>query len=131
MCIRDSLNEYEGFSQFSGLLKTKEITWTRIQRVLLRLLLNVQSSAKEVPYARVLGFCREAAPLLKEIKKRGTIPLITKTANAPGLLSANALRFMEINTTASNIYESILCRKEGRAFVHEYQKPVVITEEHL
>lgn len=129
--IKKHLNEYEGFSQFSGLLKTKEITWARIQRVLLRLLLNVQSSAKEVPYARVLGFCREAAPLLKEIKKRGTIPLITKTANAPGLLSANALRFMEINTTASNIYESILCRKEGRAFVHEYQKPVVITEDHL
>lgn len=128
--IRKRLNEYEGFSQFAGLLKTKEITRTRIQRGLLHLLLGVQSSAREIPYARVLGFRRAASPLLKEIKKRGEIPLITKAANAPALLSADALRFMETNTTASNIYESILCKKEGRAFIHEYQKPIVIAENH-
>lgn len=125
--IKKHLNEYKGFSQFAGLLKTKEITRTRIQRGLLHLLLGVQSPAREIPYARVLGFRREASPLLKEIKKRGEIPLITKAAGAPALLSADALCFMETNTAASNIYESVLCRKEGRAFVHEYQKPIVIT----
>lgn len=124
--IKNHLNHYQGFAQFSGLLTTKEITRTRVQRGLLHLLLEVKDSSREVPYTRVLGFRKESTPFLKEIKKRGTLPLITKLANAPELLSSDTLSFLEINTKASNIYESILCRKEKRAFVHEYQKPVVI-----
>lgn len=122
------LNKYQGFSQFSDLLKTKEITRARIQRGLLHLLLGVRTPAREVPFAHVLGFRREASPLLKEIKKRGTIPLLTKLASASDHLSSEALAFLDVNTRASNIYESMLCKKERRAFVHEYQKPVVILD---
>lgn len=124
--IQNRLNDYRSFSQFSQLLKTKEMTRSRIQRVLLHLVLGIRTSSGEIPYARILGFRRESAPLLKEIKKRGHLPLITKTANAASVLTPDALEFLEVNTRASNIYESIFCRKTDRAFVHEYQKPVII-----
>ena len=90
--IRKRLNEYEGFSQFAGLLKTKEITRTRSREGFF-----IFSWACKAPpersLCRVLGFRRAASPLLKEIKKRGEIPLITKTANAPALLSARRFAF--------------------------------------
>lgn len=124
--IQNRLNDYQGFSQFCELLKTREITRTRIQRGLMHVLLGIRKTPEEIPYARVLGFRRDAAPLLKEIKKRGILPLLTRPADAPELLSPGALAFLETNTRASNIYESLLCHKEGRAFTHEYQKPVVI-----
>lgn len=124
--IKNRLNEYRGFVQFCDLLKTKEITRTRIQRALLHLLLGIRSAPQRVPYARVLGFRREALPLLNEIKKRGSLPLITKPANASSLISLEASAFLEENTRASNIYESILCHKSRKPFKHEYQKQLVI-----
>ena len=57
--IKNRLNEYRGFVQFCDLLKTKEITRTRIQRALLHLLLGIRSAPQRVPYARVLGFRRK------------------------------------------------------------------------
>lgn len=124
--ILNQLNHYQGFSQFADLLKTRELTRTRIQRALLHILLHMTEAPGELPYGRVLGFRRSAAPLLKEIKKKGQIPLLTKLADAPRLISPEGLKIMEFNTRSSNIYESILCRKTGSAFRHEYQKQIVI-----
>lgn len=139
-------NYFVDFRQFAGLLKTKDITQTRIQRALLHILLRIhdapmaisteistETSAEThaemctgIPYARVLGFRRSSASLLKEIKAHGHIPLITKIADAPGLIDENGMKLLEETTYASNVYESILCRKTGRGFIHEYEKRLVI-----
>lgn len=117
---------FGSFSHFTQLLKTKELTQTRIQRALIHLLLGIQSAPSSVPYARILGFRKSSAPLLKEIKKRGTIPLLTKPANARRILSEDALPLFEETAFASNLYQSLLSQKTGQAFCHEYRQPVVI-----
>ncbi|MDO5135041.1 MAG: nucleotidyltransferase family protein [Eubacteriales bacterium] len=117
---------FGNFSHFTQLLKTKELTQTRIQRALIHLLLGIQSAPSSVPYARILGFRKSSAPLLKEIKKRGTIPLLTKPANARRILSEDALPLFEETAFASNLYQSLLSQKTGQAFCHEYRQPVVI-----
>ncbi len=152
--IRNQLNYYQGFAQFAELLKTKELTRTRIQRALLHLLLNIKETPREAGYCRILGFRKDSALLLSEMKKNSSLPLLTKMADAKKLLSpmdlklldtnteasniydsiADAkkllspmdLKLLDTNTEASNIYESILCHKTGRAFRHEYQKQIVI-----
>lgn len=68
--IINCLNDYRGFCQFTELLKTKELTHTRIQRALLHILLQIRETPKELSFGRVLGFRKSASPLLKEIKKR-------------------------------------------------------------
>ena len=118
--------DFQSFTQFSELLKTKEMTRARIRRALLHTFLHIMETPRELPYARVLGFRKSAAPLLREIKKRGHIPLLTKLADAEALLSPEASRILEGNTRASNIYESLLCRKSGKSFRHEYEKPLII-----
>lgn len=124
--IRNRANEIHGFSQGASLLKTKELTQTRIQRALLHIILGIHTVPEQVPYARVLGFRKESSPLLKEIKKRSRIPLLTKLADAPHILDKAALQLLEETTFASNLYEKLICLRSGREFCHEYQKNIVI-----
>ena len=119
-------NEINGFLQAAFLLKTKELTQTRIQRALLHIILGIREVPATVPYARVLGFRKESSALLKEIKDSSSIPLITKLADADSLLSEAGKVLLSETTFASNIYEKLLCQKSGRNFVHEYQNQLVI-----
>lgn len=124
--ILNQRNHYCSFSQFAELLKTKELTYTRIQRALLHILLNITESPRTLPYGRILGFRKEAGPLLKEIKTNSAFPVLTKMADAENLLSPEGQGILNKNTEASNIYESLLCNKTKKPFCHEYQKPPVI-----
>lgn len=119
-------NQYQGFSQFTQCLKTRELTQTRIQRALLHILLNIRSIPREIPYARILGFRRSASPLMKAIKNNSQIPMLTKLADAPKLLNEDALLLLEETTFASNLYESLVQEQTGKLFQHEYTKPVII-----
>ena len=125
--IYNQINHFENITQFTELLKTKELTYTRIQRALLHTILKIREQPKEIPYARVLGFGKSSSPLLKEIKQHTTIPVITKAADAAGILSIDGRKIWNDNLRASNIYESVLTQKTGRSFIHEYQKQLVLT----
>lgn len=124
--IVKSLPEYRNTEKFIQLLKTKELTYTRISRALLHIVLKITETPHELSYARVLGFRKSSEQLLSEIKKRGDLPLLSKAANAGKMLDANSLKIFDKNTLASNLYESILSKEEDRAFVHEYQKQLII-----
>lgn len=124
--ITNNLSVYQGFLPFTELLKTKEMTYTRISRALLHLLLHIKKVPGTIPYARVLGFRKTAAPLLKKIKINSRIPLVTSPSTSARTMGSSSLLLLKENTFASNIYESLACKKQGRAFVHEYTKPVII-----
>lgn len=124
--ILNCRNQYQGFSQFTLLLKTRELTQTRIQRALLHILLGIRTIPKSIPYARILGFRRSAGSLLKAIKENSRIPVLTKLADAEKSLDSEALSLLEETTFASNLYESLIQNQTNGVFRHEYTKPVVI-----
>ena len=118
------LNQYESFSQFADLLKTRDITRSAICRGLVRIFLDLKEKAPgHIPYARVLGFRKDSAPLLGQIKKSTSIPMLTKAADASSILNKDGLGIFNQTCEASNLYEMLLCRKTGQPFVHEFQKP--------
>ena len=119
-------NEISGFTQAASLLKTKELTQTRIQRALLHSILQIRKAPLSLSYARVLGFRKESTPLLKGIKKSSAIPMFTKLADANVLLDEAGKQLLSETTAASNLYEKLLCKKNGQKFIHEYQKQIVI-----
>ena len=121
-------DQYTTFSQFTALLKTREVTLTRIQRALLHMLLQIRQVPDHIPYARILGFRKDSVPLLAQIKKEGTIPLLTKLSDAPSVLGQNsqALGLLLETTFASNLYQNILAQKKGAAFTHEYRQQIVL-----
>ncbi len=55
-----------------------------------------------------------------------TLPLITKAADAPRLLTGDALAAFESDIQASLFYETVRSHKTGTPFVHEYTKKLVL-----
>lgn len=124
--IINQRNLLQGFSRSACVLKTKELTLTRIRRALLHIILNIRQVPEQIPYARVLGFRRQSSSLLKAIKKNSAIPVITRPADASALLNSQSQTLFEETTFASNLYESLLAQKNNRKFIHEYEKQIVI-----
>lgn len=123
--IYKHLNEFESFSSFAELLKTKNTTRTAINRALLHILLDVKASDVQaitkrgcVDYIRVLGFRKEAAPLLKTFSDIPEIPLITNLSDAPVLC--------ETDIRADLIYQMCTSQKYQTPFINEYQRKMLV-----
>lgn len=75
-------HQFSGYNQFINLVKTRQYTRTRIARSLLHILLGISAEETELPRAiRILGFKKSAAPLLKELQEKSTLPLVTKATD--------------------------------------------------
>ena len=123
--IYKHLNEFKSFSAFAELLKTKNITRTAINRALLHILLDVKSEdvlavTKRgcVDYVRVLGFRKDAVPLLRNISNIPEIPLVTNLADAPVLC--------DTDIRADKIYQMAASHKYGTAFLNEYKRKMLV-----
>ncbi len=115
------------------LLKTKSDTRAGISRALLHLLLQISASRAlsfrdqgMIFYARVLGFKKTAEPLLHEIKKAGSVPLLTTPSGAEQLLSGEGRAMYRADRRASHLYRSILSQKYQIPFRAEETCPVII-----
>lgn len=131
--IRSRLDDYKGFDSFCDLLKTKEMTYTRISRCLLHIMLNIKKSDMEkakdmgiAPYARVLGFKKSSATLLTKIKEQSSIPLVTKLADAEELLDKAAYDMLRQDIRISQIYNGIIAHRNDSSPANEISTPLVI-----
>ena len=105
----------------------------KISRLLLHILLNfteadacLGKNLDYIPYFRLLGFRRLAAPLLKILKEQGNTPIITKPAAAKALLSSEAFQIYEKDIFSSNLYYGIQVQKGQHTIKNEYRKSLVI-----
>lgn len=131
--IRNRLDKFNGFEAFCGLLKTKDMTYARISRCLLHILLGIENEHMALgkmldyaPYARVLGFRKTAVPLLGAIKANSDIPLVTKLADAEKSLGADACRILGLDILTSELYQGIAAMKCGRHAPNEHSAPLII-----
>lgn len=96
----------------------------------MHILLNIKKEehvAPVVPYARLLGFRKESADLLRMIKEKSDIPLITKLADADRLLDESALTLLNQDIQCAHIYESVYAAKAKKTAHNEYrQSPVIL-----
>ncbi len=130
--IIKNLRHYCDYNSFCELLKSKELTYSRINRALTHILLNITQDMYEdvkindyAGYARILGFRKDATPLLSEIGKNTTIPLISKLADAGKLLSEQAMTYLEHDIFCSHVYESIIASRTGTSLRNEYQREII------
>ena len=121
--ILNSLDHYQNFENFCELLKTKELTYARISRALLHILLSIKNeSYKEISYARVLGFQKKHADIFSTLKQKSTIPLVTKLADC------TLLEELKLDIQASDLYESVVTDKFHTTFQSEFTKQIVISQ---
>ena len=130
--IRNNLDSYRDYDSFCDLLKTKNMTYTRISRCLLHILLNLKQDklndckkSDYALYAHVLGMRKDAGELLSAIKEQSSIPLVTKLADADKQLDDIALDMLRQDILVSQIYRSVAFRDKKEPVVSEYSIPIV------
>ena len=133
--IVKNLKNYESYSQFCDLLKTKDITYARVSRCLLHILLNLRKDALQhyvdkdyIFYARMLGLRKSANELTSTIKKVSKIPMISKLADAREFLTSTGMEMLECDIQASHIYDSLVTEKFGNKPISEFSREIVIVE---
>ena len=81
-----SLKSYT-IEQLINAIKTRRYTRTKIQRIILHIMMNLSKGDISIfnkygpLYARVLGFSKKGKTLLRAIKKNSSTPLISKLSN--------------------------------------------------
>lgn len=131
--IRNLLYQYRDFDSFCSALKTRDLTYTRISRCLLHILLNITGeqisrcqALDYAPYARILGFRKSASPLLSAIKANASIPMISRLADAEHILEKDALEMLTEDIRISHIYNSVSALKSKQPMRNEYSTPIVV-----
>ncbi len=90
-------------------IKTKRYTHSRLRRIILCALLGItkRDVSLSVPYIRVLGFNSKGAQLLKEMKGKSKLPIITKKADLSSL-GEEAQRVYDLECRARDIFSLAL-----------------------
>ena len=114
--IRNHLDDFQSFSQFTDLLKTRNLTRTAVSRALLHILLEIRT-CEPAHCLRILGFRKDAAPLLKELSVRASLPLV----NAP-----DSEHLPESWLYADRLYESVRSLLHGRPYVNERRRKMLV-----
>lgn len=130
--ITNALRYFTDFQGFCDLLKSKDITHTRISRQLLHILLNIRETDYEIgkkcdyiPYLRLLGFRKSASPLLSVIRKKSSLPILTSPAKDTKKLSPDALAIFQKDVFSSNLYYGMTAQKSGYPQKNEYQRQIL------
>lgn len=91
-------------------LATKRYTRTKLQRMLLRITLNhkketltLERLQQGVPYLRVLGFSEQGRTLLRKMKTKAAVPIITNVTKHQ-LPTQAAQDFLELDLKATALY---------------------------
>ena len=132
--IISCLPEYRSFSQFVAILKTKSITYSHISRALMHIILDIKKSneTKYIAnnyslYARILGFYKDASPLLGMIKENAKLPVISKLADAEDVIEDQlVLRHLYETLNASELYSGIVASRFNWEYIPEFSKQIII-----
>ncbi|MGY3778863.1 nucleotidyltransferase [Isobaculum melis] len=120
--LKEQILKAENFEDFVTLVKSKQNTWVKIQRICLYILLNIQQtemlSAMEKPeYIRLLGFNQKGRQFLKQQKKKIALPVITNIDKKNEAL-------LSLDIRAGQVYQMV--KKEAAIPLDYYRKPIIL-----
>lgn len=129
--ILKNRNDFISFEQFCDILKTRELTHSRISRALLHILLDIRKDDFNQylaggfhGYAHILGFRRDSADILSIMKQQSALPLLTKLS-AVSDLDEFALKMLQQDIFAADLYETVVTDKFKTPFINEYEHSII------
>ena len=110
--IKKAANSCNNIKEFLDIIKSKRYTLTRLQRILLYVLLDISkediklSKKIDTPYIRILGFTENGKKLVSEIaSKNSSLPLITSVKKFIDTnTDSNLNTMLKKDILATNIY---------------------------
>lgn len=110
-------------SELIATVKTKDLTYTRISRALMHLILNITVSDYETfknnpcKYIRILGFNEKGTSYLSLVKKNLNCPLISKPANFKEYLTKDIF--------ASDLYNMVVNKYSKEPLIDDYRHKII------
>lgn len=133
--IRGKLCQTLSFRDLPETIKCRSYTHTRISRALTHIVLGITKddmaaykAAGYAPYVRLLGFRRDSAQVLSELKSRSSIPILSKAADAPALLGTGtpAVKMLSAEIWASELWDSVYFDRTGLRLPDYYRKQILL-----
>ncbi|MFV0465314.1 MAG: nucleotidyltransferase family protein [Lachnospiraceae bacterium] len=129
--IKKLLPYYHSFSQFCDLIKSRDMTYTRISRVLMHICLGMQSTDYKlgrnldyIPYLRILGLKREASHLLRN-RDPNDVPIIQKITQADKL-DASARWMLDLDAKVSDLYYGLSSFQSDSLIKTEAKQEIIV-----
>ena len=114
-------------------IKTKRYTRTKIQRILLHILLDIKErevsyfmNLPKMPYIRVLGFQKDNSGILADLTENAKCPVLTNLKKAPEILNEDGLALLALEKTATDLHALAYPNPIYRAPNQDFTKPLVI-----
>ncbi len=137
--ISKNIISFTDFEAFAALIKTKQITYTRVMRALIHIMLGIKkcddfsknslNKKYPVPYIRVLGFKKGSEKLMKLLVNNSSVPVITKPAAAKSVISSDYGNMLfDEDIRSADIYRYIQdgMNISGSAQKNEYAHGLII-----
>ena len=128
--ICDVIEKAHTFDDFCNLIKSKNITYSRVSRCLLHILLNISAANMQeyrddnyTSYGRILGMSKSSSDLIRHIKEASSIPVFLNLKEANSNLDSLQKRLFDETLTSSRIYNEIYKKSSANEF---RLKPLVI-----
>lgn len=125
--------QFETAQNLVAARKDRNYTYTRVNRSLLNLMLGITQHDSEqfksldsVPWLRILGFRKEAGPLLSEMKQKSSVPMLTKIAAAAAILSPESYELFQKHLQCAELYRLLVQLRSGQPVKNEFQRSVII-----
>lgn len=131
--IVKNLSTFTTLSNFCLTCKSKNLTYNRINRCLMHILLNLRQEQileykanDYASYARLLGFSEDGKDVLKSIKANSSIPVITKLPKALKELNhTSTLSSLKADIYASQLYYMLQGQKYCHMAKNEFTQEII------
>ena len=131
--ILHSIDSCYDIKDIIDFIKTKRYTRTKIQRILLHILLDIKEKEvsyfmdlPKMPYIRVLGFQKENSGILADLTEHAKCPVLTNLKKAPEVLNEDGLALLALEKTATDLHALAYPNPIYRAPNQDFTKPLVI-----
>jgi predicted nucleotidyltransferase len=128
-----AITSYNTINEIINYSKTRRYPISRIQRTLIHMLLTISKEDFSTfvlngysQYVKILGFRKESQNLLKSIKQKCDLPIISNVKDSMKVLNELQLKMLQDEIRCSDIYNIALGSKYSTIAKNDYTKSIII-----
>lgn len=130
--LRSIYSNYE-IKQICEFIKTKRYTFTKIQRILTHILLDIKkedfydfNQKGFSQYIRILGFKKESHKLIQLITSTASIPVLINTKKMNSVLTKDGLKMLKLEIKATNLHCMVSPNPIYRKLNKDFLFPIIL-----
>lgn len=128
-----SIKSAQSYDELIEMLMTRRYPKTKLHRALIHILLDIDKKSFEIfsnngysQYIRVLGFRKDAQPLMRKMKYNSSLPVLGKIKGSEKALTSLQQKMLSDEIRATEIYNTIIMNKYNIKSKNDYSIPLIM-----